>query len=393
MMAADRQTADRQTTGGKGGQASSDRDHAALNDTFESRRYFKKFDTITGHLARVAAAMQAEGRLSRRDVEVLTRYVSALSFSFRALGMKYLMVGRDTGRVFGALDMDRIESGFPVFQELLVMANDAAQAGKHLENMPTVEALKDQMVRKIIGDREVPTKLQFALSQRLYYEEMLKGDLFWARNDPQALWQGNKGERRRQFLIHWAVYDSQINLPTIYLMELEDSGRIALPKDQRRWPEVQAHLMAQSVGGLKLVTIASGFDKDFDDLHPKRLRRFHIGPMYSSAFTAQAGPLREVLRDARAPEGQDWALAWTIEELESEKVVEERAGWFSTVEREVFALDPFSGRGVDTGATRTERFIVLPQRPYQVLEERQPPGFASVRKFVVSPQGRVLSYR
>ena len=93
-----------------------------------------------------------------------------------------------------------------------------------------------------------------------------------------------------------------------------------------------------------------------------------------------------------APEGQDWALAWTTEELESEDVVEERAGWFSTVKREVFALDPFGGRGAETGATRTERSIILPQRPFQVLAERNPPGFGDVRKFVVSASGQVLRY-
>ena len=60
-------------------------------------------------------------------------------------------------------------------------------------------------------------------------------------------WAIVPGDRRR-FLLHWAVYDSQVNLPVIYLMELEDSGQPALPKDQRRWPEVQAHLMAQSPG-------------------------------------------------------------------------------------------------------------------------------------------------
>ena len=369
-----------------------DQDHVGLKDTFASRRYFRKFDTITGHLTRVAAQMQAEGQLSAREVEVLTRYVVAIGYTFKALSMKYLLVGRDTGRSFGALEMDRVESGFPVFQELLVMANDAAQAERHLENMPGAEALKDQMVRKILGERELPTKLQYALSQRLYYEELARGELFWARNDPDVSWTGGEYPRT-SYMIHWAVYDSQVNLPTIYLMEVEDTGRTALPLDERRWPEVQAHLMAQSVGGLKLVTIARGFDEDFDDLHPKRLRRFHVGPMYSSAFTLQSGPLREVLRDARSPEGQDWALAWTLEELESERVTEVRAGWFSTVERQVFALDPFSGRGVDTGATRTERAIILPQRPYQVLEERRPPGFSGVRKFVVSPEGRVLSYR
>ena len=366
-------------------------DHAALRDTFASRRYFRKFEVITDHLTRVAATLSAEGALRKEEAKVLTRYLVAINFTFHALSMKYLLVGRDTGRFFGSLQMDAVESGFPVFNELLVMANDAQQAESHLHNMPTVAALKDEMVRVIVGDQELPTKLQFALSQRLYYEELVKGHLFWARNDPRAVWLG--GDERRRYLLHWAVYDSQVNLPVIYLMELEDTGRHGLPKDEARWPEVQAHLMGQALGGLKMVTIAKGFDERFDDLHPKRFRRLHLGPMYSHAFTRQSGPLREVLAEAESPEGQDWALAWTVEELESERVQEEKSGWFSTVEREVFALDPFGGRGADTGATRVERSIILPERPYQVLAAQAPPGFANIRTFVVSPAGRVLSYR
>ncbi len=368
-------------------------DHVGLKDNFASRRYFRKFETITSHMARVAGHMQTEGKLSKQDVSVLTRYLVSLTFTFRTLSMKYLLAGRGSGRVSGSLAFDAVESGFPVFNELLLMANDAQQAAGHLHNADSEASLKDQMVRKIIGDLQVPLKLQFALSQRLYYQELAKGVLFWAKNDPEALWQENVGPDRRRYLVHWAVYDSQINLPTIYLMEVEDSGSTALPKDQRRWPEVQAHLMGQSLGGLKLVTIAKGFDEDFDDLHPKRLRRFHVGPMYSHAFTRQSGPLRDVLEQAKSPPGEDWALAWTLEELESESVAEVRSGWFGTVEREIFALDPFAGRGADTGATRTERSIILPQRPYQVLEEMRPPGFSSVRKFVVGNSGRVLSYR
>ena len=368
-----------------------DQETSGLTDLFASRRYFRKFEGIMAHMARVAGVMEAEGQLRRDEVNILTRYASALTYTFRALSYKYLLVGRDTGRFFGSLNIDTRESGFPMVDEIITMANDAQQAVRHLDQMPSEAQLKSEMVGVILGERSVPTKLQFALSQRLYYEELMRGELFWARNDPEITWLGTEGDRRR-FLMHWAVYDSQVNLPVIYMMELEDSGKTALPKDQRRWPEVQAHLMAQALGGLKLMTIAKGFDEDFDDLHPKRLRRFHVGPMYSNAFTKQVGPLGEVLSQARAPAGQDWALVWTEEELQSERVIEERDGWFSTVEREVFALDPFAGRGAETGATNMERSIILPQRPYQVLEEMRPAGFASVRKFVVSPQGRVLRY-
>lgn len=368
-------------------------DHAQLNDALTARRYFSKFDTITTHMARVAAAMESEGRLSKADVAILGRYILGLSRTFGALANKYLMTGRISGPLASELDFDRVESGFPIAQELMTMANDAHQSERHLRNMPAKAEIKDEMIRKIVGDLEIPTKLQYAMSQRLYYETLQKGELFWPQNDPEALWQGNDGDSRRRYLVHWAVYDSQVNLPVIYLMDVEDTGSTALPKDQRRWPEAQAHLMAQAMAGLKLLTIAKGFDEDFDDLHPKRLRRFHVGPMYSSAFTRQTGPLREVLEEADAPAGEDWALAWTMEELESERSVEEKSGWFGKVERQIFALDPFSGHGADTGATRTERAIILPQKPYQVLEEKQPKGFNSVRKFVVSPRGRVLSYR
>ena len=368
------------------------RDHAPITDAFAARRYFAKFEAITGHLARVAAELARDGELSSDEVDILGQYIRSLSATFRALSNKYLLTGRETETYFGSLAFDKHESGFPVHAELLTMANDAQQAERHLDGMASAAQIKDDMVRQIVSDLTIPTKLQFAMSQRLYYEALAEGELFWAQMHPQAYWLSGTGERR-SYMIHWAVYDSQVNLPTIYLMEAEDTGRISLVKDERRWPAVQQHLIAQSMGGLKLLTIAKGFDQDFDDLHPKRLRRFHVGPMYSSAFTLQTGPLAKVLVNAKAPQGQDWALAWTMEELLSERVEQEKKGWFGTVDREIFALDPFSGRGVDTGATRTERAIVVPQRPYQVLVEANPPGFRDVRKFVVSPGGRVVTMR
>ncbi len=369
------------------------RDHADLYDTLVARRYFAKFDIITGHLARVAAEFEVEKSLSRTDVKIIGAHVDALAATFRALANKYLFTGRIEGPLAGKLIFDRVESGFPVAAELMTMAADAPQAARHLANMPSVAALKDDMIRQIVGDLTIPTKLQFALSQRLYYQALVAGGLFWPRNDPDAFWQGDLANGRRSYLMHWSVYDSSVNLPVLYLMDVEDSGPRALPVDQTRWPEVQAHLMAQSLAGLKLLTIAQGFDVDFDDLHPKRLRRIHLGPMYSHAFTLQSGPIREVLEQAHSPEGEDWALAWTTEELQSERTEMVKSGWFGQVERQIYALDPVAGRGADTGATSTSRYLILPQRPYQVLAEQNPPGFQAVRKFVVSPVGRVLSYR
>ena len=365
-------------------------DHQVIEDTRATRRYFRKWERITAHLGRVAAEERASGRLSDLEVEALARALVSLTLTFRALALKYHFAG--AAREAGTLTFDRVESGFPVAAEIMEMAADATQAERHLQGMPSVEALKDEMVRVILSERQAPVKLQYALSQRLYYEELRRGGLFWARNDPEAVWMGNvegSGGERRRYLLRWSVYESTDNLPVIYLMTVEDTGREGLAKDGARWPLVQRHLIAQSVGGLTLLTIARGFDTDFADLHPKRLRRFRIGPMHSSAFTSQHGPIREVLAQARAPEGEDWALVWTEEDLQRERVEQTQAGWFGTTERQVFAL----AEPQDAGATATSRSIILPARPYQALAELDPPAFRTMRKFVVGEGGKLLNLR
>lgn len=368
-------------------------DHAELYDTAIVRRYFDKFDKITGYLGRVAAELEVEGQLTKAEARIIGGYVQRLNLTFQSLGFKYLMTGRVDGPLPGRLTFDRHESGFPIAQELLVMANDAQQAEKHLAQLPTEAEIKDAMIRQIVGELAIPTRLQFTMSQRLYYESLRNGGQFWARNDADVQWLGETGDRR-SWLLHWAVYDLQTNLPVIYMLNVDDSNKHPLPRDDRRWPQVQAHLMAQSLDGLKLVTIAKGFDTDFDDLHPKRLRRIHLGPMYSSSFTLQSGPISDVLAEARAESGSDWALVWTVEDLLAERVETVKTGWFSSAERQIFASAPFVGKTLaDIGATSMERMLIMPERPFQALAEKRPTGFGDIRKFVVGAGGRVIPQR
>jgi hypothetical protein len=315
----------------------------------------------------------------------LGKYLTALNGTFRALAHKYLMTGRsDTAP---RLTFDRHDSGFPVAQELMAMALDGAQVEKHLSGMASEAELNDRMVRQIVRDLTPPVQLQFALSQRLYYQALASGELFWARNDPEGQFIAEL-DGRRHFLIHWAVWDSQANLPVVYLFDVQDSGRKPLPADDRRWPLVQQALMAQSVGGLKLLTMAQGFDKDFDAIHPKRLRRITLGPMHSHDFTLQSGPIADVLKGAKAPDGNDWALVWTVEDIVSDREEEVKDGWFSTANRQIWKLHP--DHGIDTGTTATERMVILPEQVFQAMVEVDAPGLRPYRKFVVGAGGRII---
>jgi len=94
-------------------------DHFKLEDTRVTRRYFGKFERITQHLSKVAATMQAEGRLSRRDIQAIAGYLVGLNITFRSLAHKYHFSGRFSHA--GQLTFDRVESGFPVYQELAMI--------------------------------------------------------------------------------------------------------------------------------------------------------------------------------------------------------------------------------------------------------------------------------
>lgn len=371
-------------------------DHRTLEDAHETRRYFGKFEQIITHLKGVADSVVSEDTALSSEIPILQQYLDGLAGTFTALSYKYLLAGRVSDKLPKLMNIDWQESGFPVYPELLEMANDAMQAKTHLKSLPSMKDLKQAMVNHILQEQTAPLNLQFAASERQYYEELATRTLFWARNDPRIAWTGNVSDRRRGYRVHWAVYDSQLNIPLIYVMDLEDTGKTPLAKDQRRWPRAQSHLTAQSSASLKLLTIARGFDRDFDDLHPKRLRRFYIGPMYSHVFTQQSGPLRDVLSQAGGRPGDDWALAWTTETLVASGSEFESAGFFSSVERQIYKLDPFTSLAGDdeaAGHTHQQRSLILPLRPYQILEELDPPGFAHIRKYSVSPSGKILSYR
>lgn len=368
------------------------KNHKILEGAQATRRYFAKFERIIGHLGEVAALSRKENFLSGSESEIIQDYLVALSYTFTALSYKFLMANRVGDSQGTQLSIDKSDSGFPIFQEVLQMAADAMQAPAHLKSLPGQERLKKDMINHILTEQSAPTKLQYALSQRIYYEYLNDAQLFLSQNDPQAIWKGSQpNDDRRHYLVHWACYDSQTNVPAVYLMELEDTGHKALPRDERRWPRVQSHLMAQSVSTLKLLTIARGFDRDFDDLHPIRLRRFHLGPMYSHAFTEQHGPLRDILAEASGEPGLDWALAWTVETLQSKSTEQEKTGFFSSVERQVYDIDPLAP-GIQ-GASDRRRSLILPHRAYQVLEEKKHDSLNDIRKYVVGNNSKILSYK
>ncbi|MEM7727690.1 MAG: hypothetical protein AAF311_00275 [Pseudomonadota bacterium] len=365
--------------------------HRVLDSARDARRYFAKFERIIGHMRSVARLSVEDRLIGKTEGDILGQYLSDLSSSFTALSYKYLMTNRAAGS--GKISIDKTESGFPVFSEIIQLATDAAQAEVHLKSLPEQARLKKEMVNHILTDQSAPTALQYAMAQRIYYETLERENLFLSQNHPQAVWIGKDTKAKtRRYILYWAVYDSKTNVPVIYLMIVDDSGSRPLPQDERRWPRVQDALVAQAISELKLLTIAKGLDTDFKDIAPQSLRRFHLGPMHSHAFTEQHGPIRDVLAEAAGKPGLDWALAWTVETLLSEGREWVKTGLFNAAWRQVYTLNAYGPGGKTDGFTRIDRALILPHRAYQVLEEKHAERFTGIRKYVVGRNDTILSY-
>ena len=364
-----------------------------ISDSPTCRGYFGKFSEIMRHIQGLAAEMSLDGSskgMAELEAEIVEGYLRQLSNTLTALSIKYLMTGLVGGRRPGPLAIDHIDSGFPLFQEVIQMASDAGEVTSQLAVLPKRDALKEDMVEHLLHRRSLPRDLQLAMSRRVYCEMLAEVPLFLAQNPAQLLPLGTRDPQTRGHICHWAVYDTQRNLPNVYLMQLEDSGERTLTQDQRRWPLVAEHLLAQSLSSLKLLTIARGFDKDFPDLHPQVLKRLHLGPMYANKLTRHSDIVQDILAESDDEPGQDWVLCWTVETLRAKGAEKTSTGLFSSVRTELYDIDPQAPEEVEAGASAIERCMILPYRPYQRLVERDLPQLRRVRKYVVGPDGEIL---
>ena len=358
-----------------------------------TRRYFAKTQKIFATLGRIAAEGLPGGEAEAYEQDIVAQYLSGLSNSFAALSAKYTMTGRVEHRLPNPFEIDIRDSGFPVFREFMQIENDLDLVPEMLFDLPDGLKLRREMINHILQFRTMPRDLQFAMSRRLYFERIKDGNLFLARNPFKLQFVSSRPPHgHRRYIAHWAVYDTQRNLPDIYIMVFDDSAQEALHEDDHYADSLSDAALKQAVSTLKLVTIAGGIDADFPTIHPKSLKRIHAGPLYSNAFTRHSKTIGSILGEHSAVPGRDWVFAWTVETLASKSVEYVRSGLFGRVQKEIYEVDRHGLDAFEAGSTAVEKFMILPLEAYQTLADMKDTPFDGVRKYVVGTNGEVVAH-
>ncbi|MNU29088.1 hypothetical protein D3C71_175350 [compost metagenome] len=283
-------------------------------------------------------------------------------------------------------------SGFPSYESVLSLENDSKNAASRLAEIPEMSDLKSEMVDHILRYKTFPTQIRKQLSERSYFERVERGSFFNAHVLPQTIRVSvNPKNRRPYYVVTWGTYDGPNALPMIYMATIEDSSermcRALVTSDGRLNPDIRIDL---PVGGLlnhdyaaafdrfaesncdfalSLVTIATNLDKDFDFLHPKQLRRFIIGPFYSTAVEGESSGVSDLLQRTRSPHREDpWLLTWTTQEVFSKHEKAARRGlWSFDPARDEFHIETRNLECLQQGVSSFEKHILVPHETYQAL--------------------------
>lgn len=298
--------------------------------------------------------------------------------------------------------IDLNESGFPVLQEVLALTDAESQAAKRLKTLPDPTSLKRKMIDQMLGSRKMPEALRKQMAERLFYQELRKNvsvaGAYPMFTPPRTIRiSTNPKNDRPYYVVYWSTYDGNANLPLLYTMVVEDSSRSvekgaanrifreAMEPPKGRPLRANAEqgmegipnpvlsdsltkfIEANSSYSLTLTTIATALDKAFEDLHPKQLRRFVLGPFYAGGITKH-NELVQGLLDKVDSTIDAWVLTWTMQELfsESEKPGQRRF-WSSSPPEQVFHINTDDVDCVQQGVSAVEYHALVPHAAYQAV--------------------------
>ncbi|MEM6462295.1 MAG: hypothetical protein AAF724_10300 [Pseudomonadota bacterium] len=286
--------------------------------------------------------------------------------------------------------ISRAESGFPTYQNVLELNKDRKNAAKRLKTLPGAEQLRRDMVDHILRKKTFPTEPQSKLAERAYLEAIEEGDVFTPFILPETVRVSvNPKTMRPYYVVHWGIFDGTQSLPIVYMATVEDSNRklcemlvlpsgkinpkitVPLPVDGLLNPELANRFdqfaKSNSAYSLTPATIAGNLDKDFDELHPKQLRRFVLGPFYSAGVTEHNSKVSDILSRVQNPKNA-WMLTWTLQEIIAAAERPAKRGlWSSEPARQEFHIETSDLEAARQGVSYYEKHALVPHDAYQAL--------------------------
>lgn len=355
-------------------------------DCNEKTRHY--FDVITHILPKVETLFKENSNLP--DGLGIDHYIRLFNNSMQALGLRYFFNGHQSIEDTEQLTINTTGSGFPIRKEFLFLSSMKENIEQEQARYPTCDELREQILNHVMVKKEIPYRLQKDLSYRMYLDCVAAWDLFLPYNEPDWA-QIESNSDKPTVLINWASFDVDRCIPVIYMMRVELSVEDHLVDEfiKENSHDIKRLLKANTVSSKTLLAIGKEFDKEFKEMHPKELKRVHLGPIYCSGITEHNDEVESILEKV-SDTNDNWLFQWKVETLVSKSTQKESSGIFSTQEMQVWDIPVHNPICVNNGITSYDISMIIPYRAYQALADSEHNTLLSEKKFVIGDDGELI---
>ena len=354
------------------------------------------------------------GKTESSELESMKIYAEKLQRTVSALRLKYAY--SPSWRYSG--EMEIADSGFPACSDITQISLDLSTKGERLPKFFPAQRLKEKILDLLMSERasaEAANEQEKKLNTLLWqfadrtYLEMLDLRTMFLKFTPGKVYLAPgvqpRKENRMPYYLSWACYDSETNLPYVYIMLFEHEREGDNPPLEAGGPELVALYEAvESIGTRapqELRAIGIMLDETLQNIYPLVIKRNKIGPIYSPLFSLwNMGPhsfprrMSERFGTKHLTE-KDFILLFETEIVLSKKEEMPHSifSFGKQKARQIFHVPKTDRDLMRRGSTSVSRFALMPHRFRQHLtaEDRALfPEFSGDMQFLTYDQeGRV----
>ncbi len=326
-------------------------------------RYFKRLNLVIEKLDEFFAARAAKKDGRYYESVMISEFLAKMSHSIDALRKKYVY---NPNRI---LKIDRHGSGFPGYFDVNRLTTDLRKKERKLDELPTVQALKQEVLDYIFKYKREPAELLWRLSERSYYEMLNKERLFLPFIPASSIRTNPKrDERFRSYTFSWACYDFMTNRPYIHVMMFDqDATSVPLETQGENYKEFLEIIRSEGSRSPGIGVIALGIDSNLSDIHPKVIKRLGIGPICAETFSGDPEDLFQLVA-AWGENEDDFILIFEEEVILSSDQQVSRSIFSFGQARETFHIPESDPECYSRKASKIYKHILMPHKVLQHMD-------------------------
>ncbi|QTA88942.1 hypothetical protein [Desulfonema magnum] len=328
----------------------------------EYTRYFNHLCSVFENMLELFKVRADKKDTRHHESVVMSDFLSKMLYTTEALRRKYTYNPSHT------LKIDLSDSGLPSFFNVNNLTTDLLNREKRLEELPTMQALKQELLDFMFKYKTEPNELLRRASEGSYYK-MLDQDKLLLTFTPGSLRKMKKEKKRfRTYTFSWACYDFATNRPYIHIMMFDqDTASIPLEEHRFNYTQFLETVRAEGSRAPGIGILALGMDGSLKDIHPKIIKRICVGPICSKHFSEEPEKLCSLL--TRNGENEDDFILLFDEDviLSRDQTVSKSVFSFGQV-RETFYIPEADTECYDRKASKIHKHMLVPHRVLQHMD-------------------------